>query len=80
MDKTIIFHPEWITALNNSRFGGIVLDDDYEEGVASSIAHRMTMDSNSKVATMGLPHKSAGFSPTVDNLPPNVDQMFERSK
>jgi len=78
--KPFIFHPEWITALNNSRFGGIVLDDDYEEGVASSIAHRMTMGSNSKVATMGLPHRSAGFSPTVDNLPPNVDQIVDRVK
>ena len=78
--KPFIFHPEWATALNNSRFGGIVLDDDYEEGVASSIAHRMIMGSTSKVATMGLPHRTAGFHPRVDNLPPNADQIIDRVK
>ena len=64
---------EWIECLNNSKFGGLVLDDDYVEGVASSIAHRLMIKSTSKVHTLGLEHKTAGFHPSVDNLPPNSE-------
>ena len=49
--KPFIFKKEWSSALENSKFGGIVLDDDYEEGAASSIAHRMMIQTNKKVRT-----------------------------
>ena len=78
--KPFVFHSEWKEALDRSRFGGIVLDDDYEEGVASSIAHRIMMGSNSKVETMGLPPRTAGFHPGVDNLPPTVDEIINKVK
>ena len=74
---------EWITALENSKFGGIVLDDDYEEGVASSVAHDLMMEastkwSSKKVHTLGLSHRTAGFHPSVDNLPPSKEQIIQR--
>jgi acetoin:2,6-dichlorophenolindophenol oxidoreductase subunit beta len=69
--KPFTFKDEWKNCLNNSRYGGIVLDDDYEQGVASSIAHRMMIESDKKVYTLGLDHKTAGFYRLVDNLPPS---------
>ncbi|HBY67013.1 MAG TPA: hypothetical protein DEG69_04140, partial [Flavobacteriaceae bacterium] len=78
--KPFIFHKEWQTALNNSTHGGIILDDDYEEGAASSIAHTMMMKSNKKVRTFCLKHRTAGFHPSVDNLPPNADQIYDKVK
>lgn len=78
--KPFIFKPEWKIALNNSKFGGLVLDDDYEEGVASSIAHQIMMDSNKRVDTLALKHKTAGFHPDVDNLPPSTAEIIIKIK
>jgi len=78
--KPFVFHSHWVAALNNSTFGGIVLDDDYEEGAASSIAHVMMMKANKKVDTMGLRHRTAGFHPDVDNLPPSAGEIIKRVK
>ena len=58
----------------------MVLDDDYEEGVASSIAHTMMISANKKVHTMGLDHRTAGFHPDVDNLPPAPEAIAEKVK
>ena len=78
--KPFDFKDEWKSALNNSKFGGIVLDDDYEEGTASSIAHRMMISANKKVHTLCLKHRTAGFHPDVDNLPPNCDEIIKKVK
>jgi pyruvate/2-oxoglutarate/acetoin dehydrogenase E1 component len=53
----------------------IVLDDDYEDGIASNIAHKLMMNSNSKVYTMGLKNRSAGFAKHLDNLPPSSQEI-----
>tara|TARA_R110000824_G_scaffold119818_1_gene274201 strand:+ start:14391 stop:15311 length:921 start_codon:yes stop_codon:yes gene_type:complete len=76
--KPFEFKEDWKKALFSSRLGGIVLDDDYEEGVASSIAHRMMMDVNKKVRTLCLKHRTAGFHPTVDNLPPSCEEIEKK--
>jgi len=78
--KPFIFHPQWQAALNNSKYGGIVLDDDYAQGAASSIAHTMMMNSNKKVDTMGLRHRTAGFHIDVDNLPPSTEEIIAKVK
>ena len=78
--KPFIFKEAWKKYLNQSKFGGMVLDDDYEEGVASSIAHSMMISSNKKVYTLGLDHRTAGFHPDVDNLPPTPKAIAEKVK
>lgn len=78
--KPFVFGEDWSTALNNSKYGGIILDDDYEEGVASSIAHTMMMKSNKKVRTLCLEHRTAGFHPNVDNLPPDKTTIIRKIK
>lgn len=79
--KPFIFKDEWRHALNNSKYGGLVLDDDYVEGVASSIASEMATQSNfKKVYTLGLDHRTAGFHPDVDNLPPCPDKIVAKVK
>ena len=78
--KPFLFKEEWREALNRSKFGGMVLDDDYEEGVASSIAHTMMIAANKKVYTLGLEHRTAGFHPDVDNLPPSPEAIAESVK
>ena len=64
--------------MNNSKFGGIVLDDDYEQGVASSMAHKMMLQTDKNVHTLGLDHRTAGFHQTVDNLPPDPEKIVKK--
>ena len=49
---------------------GIVLDDDYTDGIAKSIAFDIQKNSKLEMRVMGLENKSAGFYKQVDNLPP----------
>lgn len=61
----------YIELLKESKYGGIVIDDDYTDGIAKNIANDLSNLSNKKVTTMGLKNKTAGFYKNVDNLPPN---------
>ena len=72
--------PEWVESLSNSRFGGLVTDDDYVEGAASSIANELSLASKKSVWTLGLEPRTAGFHPTVDNLPPSAEKIVEYLK
>ena len=76
--KPFNFKDEWKECLNNSKYGGIVLDDDYEQGAASSIAHRMMLKSDKKVYTLGLDNRTAGFYKDVDNLPPSPQKIVKK--
>jgi acetoin:2,6-dichlorophenolindophenol oxidoreductase subunit beta len=75
--KPFTCHDSWISALKNSKYGGLVLDDDYEQGVATNIAHKLMINSKKKVETLCLEGKTAGFHPSVDNLPPTKDEIIK---
>jgi transketolase C-terminal domain/subunit len=70
----------WKYALNNSKYGGLVTDDDFIEGTASSIANKLSLATGKKVYTLGLEEKTAGFYPNVDNLPPTAKKILEKLK
>ena len=59
----------YIDLLKSSKFGGLVLDDDYPDGIAKSISNDLSNISGKKVRALGLKNKSAGFYQKVDNLP-----------
>jgi pyruvate/2-oxoglutarate/acetoin dehydrogenase E1 component len=70
----------WVPALTNSKYGGLVTDDDYVEGVASSIANQLSVATSKVVRTLGLEPRTAGFYPSVDNLPPTAEKILEKLK
>jgi acetoin:2,6-dichlorophenolindophenol oxidoreductase subunit beta len=76
--KPFKIEKKWINALKKSRFGGIILDDDYTTGVASDMAYKLIKASNKKVEVLGLKDKSAGFSKATDNLPPSADEIIKK--
>ena len=78
--KPFVIKKEWENAVKTSKFGGIVLDDDYSQGVATNLAYDIMKKTGKKVDTMGLKNKSAGFSKETDNLPPNCLEIVERVK
>ena len=78
--KPFVIKKEWENAVKTSKFGGIVLDDDYSQGVATNLAYDIMKKTGKKIDTMGLKDKSAGFSKETDNLPPNCLEIVERVK
>ncbi len=65
-------------ALVNSKYGGIVLDDDYVNGAAKSIAYDLMMATSRPIHVLGLEERTAGFAPHLDNLPPSPEKIRKR--
>lgn len=51
---------------------GIVIDDDYPDGIAKAIAHDLSEMTGARVLAMGLAPRTAGFAAWNDNLPPDA--------
>ena len=62
-------------ALARSRFGGIVLDGDYENGTAKSLAFDLMHATGKRVHVLGLEERTAGFAPHLDTLPPTTERI-----
>jgi pyruvate/2-oxoglutarate/acetoin dehydrogenase E1 component len=74
--KPFDVHKNWARALNIAG-RGLVLDDDFPDGIASTLAQKLMLESGAKVWTMGLEERSAGFAKHLDNLPPSKDKIKE---
>lgn len=84
--KTSIFHQVWINPLKiddyqienlkKSKYGGIVLDDDYPNGIAKQIAYELMLKSGKPVYELCIEEKVAGFQPHNDNLPPSKEKII----
>ena len=66
-----------INSLSNSKYGGLVLDDDYASGCQSFIANQLSISSNKVVRCLGLDDKTAGFYNNVDVLPPTAQKIAD---
>ena len=63
--------------LKNSKFGGLILDDDYVDGVAKSIANDLNLKTNKNINVLGLKNRTAGTGKNLDNLPPSSDEIVK---
>jgi len=69
---------EWIKAIKTSKHGVLMTDNDFNDGILRTLAHKITEKTNKKVHVMGLNDRTAGHHFNVDNLPP--DQTSIKSK
>jgi len=76
--KPFIIDDTWKSCLETSKFGGLVLDDDYEQGVATNIAHKLMLCSSKPVDVLCIENRTAGFHPDVDNLPPTPEKIVNK--
>lgn len=67
-------------SLASSKYGGLVIDGDYEGGVIKSIAFDLSKKTTSPINVLGLEEKTAGFAPSLDNLPPTAVRISEQVK
>ena len=63
--------------LKISKYGGVVLDDDYADGISKSIANDLNLKSNKKIYTLGLKNRTAGTGKNLDNLPPTAKEIVK---
>ena len=75
--KPLVLNINGMKIIKNSKFGMCVLDDDYVDGIAKSIALDIAHKTKIIPDTMGLKNKSAGFSLKDDNLPPTKEEIVQ---
>lgn len=73
--KPYVPSEEALFDLSDSVHGGIVLDDDYPNGIAKAIAFDIGNISQRPMHVLGLEDRTAGFSAQTDNLPPDKERI-----
>lgn len=73
--KPFVVTKSILKALNSSKYGGVVIDGDYEGGVMKSIAFDISKKTKSSIKVLGLEERTAGFAPHLDNLPPTTERI-----
>ncbi len=68
------------TAIQNSKYGALLLDGDFENGVVKTLAYDISFVVNKKIFVLGLEERSAGFPPHLDNLPPTAQKIAKKVK
>ena len=69
-----------LESLKNSRYGGIVLDSDFENAASKCIAFDIMQKIDKKIKVLGLEERTAGFASHLDNLPPTPERIVEHVK
>ena len=67
-------------ALQNSKYGGLFLDGDFENGHMKCMAYDLMCATGRIIKVCGLEERSAGFSPESDNLPPTKEKIIKKVK
>ena len=67
-----------IDNLASSTYGGCVIDDDYPNGIAKSLANDLSIITGKKVEALGLEDRTAGFAKEVDNMPPDINKIISK--
>ncbi len=74
--KPFLIKSEWIKAIKKSKFGVLMTDNDYVDGVLRILAHQINEKTQKNVSVLGLEDKTAGHHKKVDNLPPDYSKII----
>lgn len=75
--KPLTHLDELVQLTNNAEYGSLILDDDYVDGIAKSIAYDIMIRTNKPVHVLGLKNETSGFSDETDNLPPDATEILK---
>ena len=68
----------WINAIKTSKYGVLMTDNDYNDGILRTIAHKINEKTDKKIHVMGLENRSAGHHNKVDNIPPDTSKIIRK--
>ena len=60
------------------KYGVLMTDNEYNDGILRTIAHKINEKTDKKIHVMGLQHKTAGHHSKVDNLPPDTSKIIKK--
>lgn len=70
-----------LDALASSHYNGLVLDGDFENGIAKCLAYDLMRESGSaNTEVLCLEERAAGFAPHLDNFPPTAEKIYKKVK
>lgn len=78
--KPFIVSEKICEQLERAKYGGLVIDGDYENSTAKCIAYDMMKKTGKRVDVLCLEEKVAGFAPQCDNLPPTSEKIYNKVK
>lgn len=78
--KPFVPTSQLVAAINSSKFGALLLDGDYENGIAKTLAYDLMQKVQKKVRVLALEERTAGFAPDLDNLPPSPQKIIAKVK
>lgn len=78
--KPFVVDEKILEPLEDSLFGGIVLDTDFENGTAKCMAADIMLQTSQKVRVLGLEERCHGFAPHFDNQPPSAEKIYSYVK
>lgn len=76
--KPLILSEPAMTSIRESQ-KLIVVDDDYPEGIARSIAQALSELTKCRTLALGLENRTAGFHPKVDLKPPSAEYLVSKA-
>ena len=76
--KPFILKKKWITAIKNSKYGVLMTDNDYVDGILRILAHKINEKTDRMIHVMGLKDKSAGYTKETSNFPPSDMEIVNK--
>lgn len=76
--KPFEISPQCVSAIKTSKFGALMTDNDYRDGILRTLAHKTNILTKKPINVLGLEDKTAGHHTLVDNLPPNSKKIVEQ--
>ena len=74
--KPFRIESSWIKAIKTSKYGVLMTDNDYADGILRVLAHKLNEKTNKKINVLGLDDRTAGHHSNVDNLPPDEKKII----
>lgn len=78
--KPLKINDDTINSIKNSKYGALLLDNDFENGAAKSIAYEFILKTKKDINVLGLEDRTAGFYPQVDNTGPDANKIIRKIK
>ena len=75
--KPFKLNQKWIDAIKTSKYGALLTDNDYVDGILRILAHKINEKTKNKISVLGLEDRSAGHQKNVDNLPPDEKKIIK---
>ena len=73
--KPFKIESSWIKAIKTSKYGVLMTDNDYADGILRVLAHKLNEKTDKKINVLGLDDRTAGHHSNVDNLPPDEKKI-----